>query len=158
MRGFVRNKVWDHLHGYERTPLTDIDVIYFDQKDFDEIEADSDSTKKELEYQEVLAQKMPNQTWSVTNQARMHLFQKRKKPYLSSTEGLSEWVETATCVGVNLDNVDQLRLITPHGIEDLVKLLVVPTITTEERIKLFHGRIEKKKWLTKWPKLKVVIR
>ena len=29
--GFVRNRIWDHLHGYaEPTPLNDIDVVYFD--------------------------------------------------------------------------------------------------------------------------------
>lgn len=28
--GFVRNAVWDHLHGYgEATPLADIDVLHF---------------------------------------------------------------------------------------------------------------------------------
>ncbi|CAH7108283.1 hypothetical protein VCHA54P496_10681 [Vibrio chagasii] len=30
--GFVRNLVWDHLHGFDNpTPLNDIDVIYFDR-------------------------------------------------------------------------------------------------------------------------------
>ena len=30
--GFIRSKVWDHLHEKEyRTPLADIDVIYFDK-------------------------------------------------------------------------------------------------------------------------------
>jgi len=29
--GFIRSKVWDYLHDFnERTPLGDIDVIYFD--------------------------------------------------------------------------------------------------------------------------------
>src|SRR3990167_2279381 len=33
--GFVRSKVWDHLHGYkERTPLPDVDIIYFDKTIF----------------------------------------------------------------------------------------------------------------------------
>ena len=32
--GFVRNTVWDHLHGYDfHTTLLDIDVIYFDRVD-----------------------------------------------------------------------------------------------------------------------------
>jgi len=32
--GFVRNKIWDVLHDYaKRTPLDDIDVIYFDPSD-----------------------------------------------------------------------------------------------------------------------------
>ena len=35
--GFVRSKIWDMLHGFdERTPLPDIDVIYFDPSNVDE--------------------------------------------------------------------------------------------------------------------------
>lgn len=30
--GFVRNRVWDHLHGNSHTPLSDVDIIYFDQQ------------------------------------------------------------------------------------------------------------------------------
>jgi hypothetical protein len=37
--GFVRLKVWDAVHGYqERTPLPDVDVIYFDESNDDEAE------------------------------------------------------------------------------------------------------------------------
>ncbi len=35
--GFVRNLVWDQLHGYlSPTPLNDIDLVYFDKKDISE--------------------------------------------------------------------------------------------------------------------------
>lgn len=35
--GFIRSKVWDYLHHYEsRTPLGDIDVIYFDKANLSE--------------------------------------------------------------------------------------------------------------------------
>ena len=154
--GFVRNKVWDYLHNYsQRSILSDIDVIYFDPDDFEDKEANTHSTKKELEYQKILTDKMPDQNWSVTNQARMHHFHNRKA-YHSSEEALSEWVETATCVGVAIDGRGKLTLIAPHGIEDLVNLRLVPTIKTDERIKLFYERIEKKDWLAKWPKLKIV--
>ncbi|MBP6882551.1 MAG: nucleotidyltransferase family protein [Candidatus Levybacteria bacterium] len=153
--GFARNKVWDHLHEYsKRSPLTDIDVIYFDPADFSDSEASSDSTRKELEYQKILTDKMPDQNWSVTNQARMHHFHKRE-PYRSSEEALSEWVETATCVGVTLRNGKPF-LIAPHGVDDLVGLKLVPVFRTDEKIRTFHQRVEKKNWLAKWPKLKVV--
>lgn len=37
--GFVRSKIWDVLHGFkERTPISDIDVIYFDDGNTDELE------------------------------------------------------------------------------------------------------------------------
>jgi uncharacterized protein len=32
--GFIRSAIWDALHGYrDRTPLPDVDVLYFDRDD-----------------------------------------------------------------------------------------------------------------------------
>src|SRR5690625_2084109 len=63
--GFVRSKIWDTLHEYqERTPLPDIDVIYYDTTDI------SETREKKLEAQ--LKASDPTIPWSVKNQARMH--------------------------------------------------------------------------------------
>src|SRR5688572_467422 len=73
--GFVRSKVWDHLHGYKtRTPLPDIDVIYFDRTDFEQEEVNKDTTRIERKYEEKLQKLFPSVKWGVTNQARMHFF------------------------------------------------------------------------------------
>ncbi len=47
--GFVRNKVWDYLHGYqkEKVDTNDIDLVYFDPNGNDE-DAD-EKLSKELE-------------------------------------------------------------------------------------------------------------
>jgi hypothetical protein len=64
--GFVRSKVWDFLHEYKkRTPVPDIDVIYFDKKDFTAKELNSFTSKKEDEYQAYLTQIFPDIKWSV---------------------------------------------------------------------------------------------
>ena len=153
--GFVRGKVWDSLHGYKkRTPLPDIDVIYFDKTDYLEREEKSFSTKSEIKYQKQLKKIMPNVNWSVTNQARMHLIH-HDKPYKNSEEGLSNWVETATCIGVKIQK-EKIVLITPRGIEDLVNLIVRPTPKFKKDLKTFNQRIKNKKWLKKWPKLRIL--
>ncbi len=155
--GFVRSKVWDHLHEYKvRTPIPDIDVIYFDKSDYADQEAASYSTVAENKYQELLKEMHPGVNWSVTNQARTYLFDHRE-PYKSASEGLSFWVETATCVGVKLDDNDDLVLTAPHGIQDLVNLIVRPTPNAFKDLKKFKERYVNKKWLQKWPKLKVVL-
>lgn len=144
--GFVRSKVWDHLHGYKkRTPLPDIDIIYFDPngKKIDEIK-----------YWKMLKLKFPDQKWSVTNTAFRHLKIGRKTPYKSSTEALSEWVETATGIGVSLSK-GKIRLCVPNGISDLVNLVLRPTKVYKNNIQVFEKRIKDKKWLEKWPKLAV---
>ena len=154
--GFVRGKVWDELHNYpKRTPTPDIDVIYLDKNDFTDEEANKESTKTEIVYEQKLRELMPGINWSVTNQARMHLFH-NDKPYSSSEEALSQWVETATCIGVRLDEKNNLILSTPRGIDDLVNLILRPISTSKIGKELFYERIEKKQWLKKWPNLKIV--
>lgn len=158
--GFVRSKVWDFVSGYKkRTPLPDIDIIYFDKSDFSEDETGNFSTKAEDEYQEQLKSLNSSIKWSVTNQARMHLLHKTK-PYKNSEEGLSEWSETATCIGVSLKK-EKLELIAPHGIGDLVNLIVRPIPKYAEKYRhdpnIFESRMKEKKWLEKWPKLKIVV-
>jgi uncharacterized protein len=146
--GFVRGKVWDRLHEYkQRTPLPDIDVIYFDQEDIDE--------QKEKYYESLLSNRFANQKWSVKNQARMHVLH-RHQPYHSASEGLSYWVETATCVGVRLGRRGEIELTAPYGIEDLGSLVVKPTPDAD--LELFEKRLKEKEWLSKWPKLRVVSR
>jgi hypothetical protein len=153
--GFIRSKVWDTLHGYsKRTSLPDVDVIYMDKTDFTANEANKESTKAEIFNEERLKKLLPEVKWSVTNQARMHLFHNRT-PYKSSEEALGEWVETATCVGVRLDKNNQLILSTPRGIDDLVNLILRPVSKGPDNVALFRQRIKDKKWLEKWPKLRV---
>lgn len=156
--GFVRSKVWDHLHGHQtRTPLPDIDVIYFDPSDFLPEHLHTYSTPSEDSYQERLHQLMPDISWSVTNQARMHEAH-HQAPYKKSADGLAQWSETATCVGVKLEG-KKLMLTAPHGIEDLVnlKLRRIPGYQTKytHGPKLFERRVKEKNWLTTWPKLKI---
>lgn len=153
--GFIRSKVWDTLHNYSKpTPIPDIDVIYLKNGDFSPEEISKDTTKVEIEYENKLKKLMPSVNWSVTNQARMHVFHD-DPPYVSSQEALSKWVETATCVGVKIDDNHQLVLSAPRGIKDLVNLILRPTSTSPQAIATFHERIKNKDWLKKWPKLTI---
>lgn len=148
--GFVRSKIWDTLHGYtERTPLPDVDVIYFDPDHLDE------QTEKALEQQ--LHELNPHVPWSVKNEARMHVVN-HITPYTSSTDAISKFPETATALGLTLDDQDQLILTAPCGINDVLNMVLTPTpffLETEERIKIFEQRMNKKNWKQIWPSIKV---
>jgi uncharacterized protein len=78
------------------------------------------------------------------------------EPYKTSTEALAQWVETATCVGVTLDEKDNVILTAPRGTKDLVTLVLRPTPDNIKDPKTFHDRIQSKQWLIKWPKLHVI--
>ena len=148
--GFVRNKVWDVLHGYtkEVVDTDDIDLIYFDSLNTDE--------SQEKEYNRQLKE-IIDLNWSSKNQARMHLVN-NEDPYASSVDALSHWVDTPTCIAVTLNKDDKLRLIAPHGIDNLVDLKIRPIIkfTKSENIHVYKERIIKKQWIEKWPKLKIL--
>lgn len=154
--GVIRSKVWDHLHNYHTpTPVPDVDVVYFDPNDFSNEEIHSGSTKREKSLELSLRGMMPNVTWEVVNQARMHVFHDRG-PYKDSTDAMKDWVETATGIGASLSPKGDLLLATPWGIEDLTNCILRPVSNDPKRLKEFERRIREKGWLTKWPKLKVI--
>jgi uncharacterized protein len=148
--GFVRSKVWDVLHDFrERTTIPDIDVIYFDSNNLDEEE------EKKLE--EKLNYLIPNIPWSVKNEARMHM-KNNIPPYSSAVDAISKFPETATALGVKLDENGNVQLIAPCGISDLINLEVKPSAfftETKERIEIYENRITKKNWKSTWTKLKI---
>lgn len=89
--GFVRSKICDVLHGFkERTPISDIDVFYYDDGNTDELE------EKKLEMR--LRNILPDIPWSVKNEARMHVVN-GIPPYSSSIDAISKFPETATSLG-----------------------------------------------------------
>jgi uncharacterized protein len=148
--GFVRSKIWDTLHEFtERTSIPDIDVIYFDQSNRDEL--------KEKKLEDRLRKMHPNVPWSVKNEARMHVVN-HIPPYTSSVDAISKFPETATALGLKLDEKDNIVLAAPCGIKDVINLEVKPTqyfTETKERAVIYEERIIKKNWKSIWSKIKV---
>ncbi|MBT5072834.1 MAG: nucleotidyltransferase family protein [Kordiimonadaceae bacterium] len=143
--GFVRNIVWDKLHGFDvATPLNDIDFIYFD---LENVEVES-----ELRYEERL-KSISNLPWSVKNQARMHV-RNDDKPYSSTTDAMSYWVEVETAIGASISSDGDISLVAPFGVEALFSNTVT---INQKRIKrdAFEQRLCDKKWLEIWPRLKI---
>lgn len=91
--GFLRNKVWDKLHNIDRkvADTNDIDLVYFSIDNTEEIDM-----RLSLKMNGILGLK-----WEIVNQSYTHKWHDRDVPYKNTTEALSEWVETPTCVAVN---------------------------------------------------------
>ena len=144
--GFVRNLVWDKLHGYEQsTQLNDIDVIYYNASDT--------SRNSDIEIENNLKSMMPICNWSVKNQARMS-----KKHghglYDGCIDAMSYWPEVQTAIGVTKLPDGKLQIISPFNPSEVLQLVVTrnPICTSN----VFFERLEKKKWLKLWPKLRIV--
>ncbi|MFC7686552.1 nucleotidyltransferase family protein [Ureibacillus sp. GCM10028918] len=148
--GFVRSKIWDTLHGFsKRTPIPDVDVIYFDPSNLNEL--------KEKQYEELLKSLYPNIPWSVKNEARMHI-RNNSAPYKSATDAISKFPETATALGIKLDSYDTLLLTAPCGISDVVNMVVKPTpyiLEDNERAAIYEKRISQKNWKATWEKIEI---
>ncbi|MFD1040416.1 nucleotidyltransferase family protein [Virgibacillus byunsanensis] len=147
--GFVRSKIWDVLHGFEkRTPLPDIDVVYFDKTNGNEQE------EKRLEKE--LYDTLPGVRWSLKNEARMHV-RNNVEPYTSTVDAISKFPETATALGIKLKNDGNLMLTAPHGVEDVLHMIVKPTpyiLASKERLQIFEERIRTKKWDGRWDRVR----
>ncbi len=148
--GFIRSKIWDVLHDFnERTPISDIDVIYFDPANM--------NVSEEKIFEGKLKSLKQNIPWSVKNEARMHV-KSNMPPYASATDAISKFPETATALGVRLDEHDNVILIAPCGTRDVVNLEVKPTqyfIESKERMEIYNERIAKKNWSKTWGKVKI---
>lgn len=147
--GFVRNRVWDMLHGYGRpTPLDDVDVPFFDPACPDEA--------IEKRHEGALAQRCPGVRWSVKNQARMHR-RNGDRAYRSTADAMCHWCETPTAVAVRLSREGGLELLAPLGIADLVGLVVRATPHARaHKLSVYRERMVRKNWRALWPRLRVL--
>jgi len=149
--GFIRSKVWDVQFGKnERTLLDDIDVIYYDSEFVEE--------RIEKTFEEQLRNRIPGPRWSVKNQARMHVLD-GVRPYRSSVDGIANFPETATALGVKM-SVDGLIIVTaPWGTNDVLNGIIRPTppfMESEGLMTIFEKRLLQKNWVQTWPGLQVV--
>ena len=144
--GFVRNRVWDHLHGIQPPrPPADIDVLYYDAGDL--------SKEPEAGYEVLLADLKPGLPWQVRNQARMHVW-KGLPQHKSTADSMIYWLETVTAVGVRLEADGALTVIAPLGVDDLVNLRCRPTAFGRTRRDEYENRVASKRWRELWPKVR----
>lgn len=145
--GFVRNAVWDRLHGRPVSPLSgDIDVLWFDPM------RTNPSNDRRIEA--ALRATDPSVEWSVKNQARMHL-RNGDVPYASAVDAIRFWPETATAVAVRRSERDHCEIAAPYGLDDLFDLVLRPTPRfANNKRQLYEDRIQAKGWLDTWPLLR----
>lgn len=146
--GFVRDAVWDHLHGCEPAePCGDVDVVWFDPE--------SPAAAHDVALEERLTSECPGPTWSVKNQARMHQ-RNGDRPYATVAEAMTHWPETATAVAVRLIDSDDIEISAPLGLGDLYRLRLVPTADfAEQKRTVFDERVSSKRWFERYPLLRL---
>ncbi|WP_050470706.1 nucleotidyltransferase family protein [Herbaspirillum chlorophenolicum] len=147
--GFVRNAVWDAIHGFANRPhLSDLDVLWFDSS--------RSSPKIDQELESHLVAMDSTVRWSVKNQSRMHL-RNGDEAYQSSTDAMRFWPETATAIGVRWEENEGIQIAAPFGLDDLYEGVIRPTPRFQlEKKHIVENRALTKGWLQQWPKLRMV--
>ena len=149
--GAIRNTMWDHLHGFDAPSwLRDVDVVYFDP--------DRHITEDWVE--KSLSEALPDYEWQAANEARMHEWQAKRvgrpvAPYTSTLDALKSWVETATPVGLRLEDDNELTVLAPLGLEDLFELRLRANPKCPDP-RVFQHNLVEKRFLDHWPKLRLV--
>lgn len=144
--GFIRNAVWDRLHGREGPAVpADVDVVFLDAADI--------GTGREAEIEEALRHALPGLPWSARNQARMHA-RNGDRPYADMAEALRHWPERCTAVAARSCN-GAVELLAPFGVADLLGLVVRPTPAFARKIDVYRDRIREKDWRRRWPRLTI---
>ncbi len=141
--GFVRNAVWDALHGRRPDPyrLNDIDVVFFDPTD--------SRADRYRELESRLRDLDGTLSWSVKNQARMHL-RNGDGPYRDTADAIAHWPETATAVAARLVQ-GRVEIIAPCGADDLLACIVRPTPAFRTKTAVYRERLAAKDWPRRWP-------
>ncbi|HXR22231.1 MAG TPA: nucleotidyltransferase family protein [Acidimicrobiales bacterium] len=150
--GVIRDRVWDHLHGFTPVPSRDVDLAFFDSLALE--------SERERSIQREVTAQAPDISWDVTNYAGVHLwypevFGIEIEPLTSCADAVATWPETATAIGVRLLADNSVRVVAPYGLGDLFGLICRrnPRCVTEER---YLRRVERLQIAKRWPRVQII--
>lgn len=145
--GFIRNAVWDALHGLPaRQERGDVDVVFFDRSDR--------RPERDASIEAALTKACPDIPWSVRSQARMHA-RNGDVPYADTCDALRHWPERCTAIAARV-SPKGIELLAPFGVGDLLALVIRPTPAFAHKMNIYRARVQEKNWRERWPDLKVM--
>ncbi|OJG69717.1 hypothetical protein RV11_GL002243 [Enterococcus phoeniculicola] len=148
--GTIRNFIWNYLSGMNELDTTnDVDVVFFDP---------TVSYEETLQIEKWLKKTYPNWNWELKNEVYMHIHNPETLPYKDSYDAIEKFPETCTSIAARL-NGNQLELMAPHGIEDMVHFIVQPTPHFKESVvrgKIYQKRVRQKNWKKTWEKIQII--
>jgi uncharacterized protein len=120
--GAVRNTVWRTIFGGDDCKLVikDFDIAFFDVEG---------NRSQELGAKETLTSEFPNYLFDIKNQASFVRWRDGCQTYISTEDGVSNWLHTATAVGVRVNIQGEWEFFTPYGLDDLFNGIIRPTPT-----------------------------
>jgi uncharacterized protein len=149
--GAIRDAVWDALHDRPPTAVPrDVDVGFFDTCDL--------TLARDAAVEAALRQLVPSLPWQAKNQAAVHLWYPGRfgfevGPFSSSADAVATFPEIASCVGVRLLPDNDLLVVAPHGLDDLLNG-VCRHNPTRVSARFYAERQAAKAWTQRWPRVR----
>ena len=151
--GAIPQIVWNHLHQFDPNHgLSDFDVVYFNAED---LSADAEQLQEAA-----LTERLPGSPVRIEaiNEARVHVwyerdFGKAMAPYRCTEDAIYCFPTTASATGVTTQPDGAWKLFAPHGLTDLLGLIVRPN-----KVQIPEQRYLEKceRWSKLWPGLTIV--
>jgi uncharacterized protein len=147
--GAIRDAVWDAAHDRPPAAPRDVDVGFFDASDL--------TPERDAAVDAALRARAPNLPWEAKNQAAVHLWYPRVfgvdvPPFRSTGEAVATFPETASCVGVRLLGDDDLLVVAPHGLHDVLGC-VCRHNPARVSPAYYEARVAEKRWAARWPRM-----
>lgn len=117
--GALRNTVWRSIFGENcQLFIKDFDIAFFDE---------TGDRNQELAAETILTNLFPNHLFDVKNQASFARWRSGRKIYISTEDGIKNWLHTTAAIGVRLENHGKWKFFTPYGLDDLFNGIIRPT-------------------------------
>ena len=141
--GSIFQTIWNY---YDKKPLNygirDIDIIYYNKND---ISVDTDIHYYNL-IKDYCARKGYNYEIDVSNEARMHLWQKEKlnmdvPQYINSEDAINNWIATIHAIGITKEN-DNIRIYAPYGLSDIYSRTIRPIKHKDNTKEIYDKKVK----------------
>ena len=153
--GSVFQTIWNFYDGKDLNyNIKDIDVIYFNGSDI--------SVSKDLEYYDLINKYCKENGYDfeidVSNEARMHLWEKEKfnidiEAYKSSEDAIDKWIATVHAIGITIDN-NELKIYAPYGLSDIYSKTIRPIKHKYNTKDIYEKKVSN--WKTRFDNLNII--
>lgn len=153
--GSIFQTIWNYCDNKSlNNGIKDIDIIYYDKNNL--------SVDEDIKYYDLINDYCIKNDYKyeidVSNEARMHLWKKKKfnidvKQYSNSEDAIKKWIATIHAIGVTLDN-DELKIYAPFGLSDIYSKTIRP-IKHEYNTKEIYDK-KAKSWSNRFDNLNII--
>ena len=153
--GSIFQTIWNY---YDNKPLNyeikDIDIIYYNKND---ISVDTDIQYYNL-IKDYCMRKGYNYEIDVSNEARMHLWQKEKldmdvSQYINSEDAIDQWIATVHAIGITKEN-GNIKIYAPYGLSDIFSRTIRPIKHKNNSKELYDKKVAS--WSKRFNNLNII--